>query len=254
VTNDTKRPAAIPRDREWWRNRVLVDGGANAMAQGREWAHILGVELVVCRRRPEQRVDAPDARIVDVPRTFRAARASARLVVVDAADGGVRQRVRRARGPLLVAREGGRSGKVLVAVDVHDPAERALALVARRLRTHPAEVTVAFSVERGLNAAEWMANFGGSNEAFVPVDVEARKIAAATQLTELLDRYDLRGSVRVTDGPPVPLILDLADELRAELVVLGDSRHHGIWRVLRSTTVDEVAVLATTSVLVVPRR
>jgi nucleotide-binding universal stress UspA family protein len=223
-----------------------------AIERGREWADALGVEMVICRRRSG--AAAEGGRIVQVPRTFRPARVAARLVVVEATAGHIRWRSRRAAGPLLIARTSTNTGRILVAVDFGDPAEHVLELVARLARKRQAEVTLVHSIERGVNAAEWMANFGGSTADFVPDDADARRGAASERLSGLLARYDLRGGVRVGDGPAAKFILAVADELQPDLLALGAPRHRGLLQLLRRSSVDEVAVSAPGSVLVVPHR
>jgi nucleotide-binding universal stress UspA family protein len=240
----------LPRDRSWLRDRVVVDGGALAIAQGREWADALGVELVVCQRGSGP--DAEDGRIVEVPRTFRPARLTARLIVVDATDGHVRWRVRRAASPLLVARERSGTGRIVVAVDCADCAGRLLPLVASWAGKRPAEVTLVHSIEAAVEEAEWIANIGGASESFVPDDADTLRASAKTQLSALLTRYGLRGSVRVGDAPAKEFILDVADEIRPDLLALATAHHRGLLRALRRTVADEVAASAEAPVLVVP--
>jgi nucleotide-binding universal stress UspA family protein len=241
-----------PEDRRWLRERVLVDGGKVALDRGREWADALGVELAVCHRGPGMPVQ--DGRNVQVPRTFRPARVAAQLVVVDAAAGHVRWRVRRAVSPLLVARGAPGSGRILAAVDFGDPADHVLAWVARLAHRRQARVTLIHSIEPGIDAAEWMANFGGSNADFVPDDIDARRSAAAGRLFELLAHHALAGDVQVGEGPPARFVLDVARTVKPELVVIGAPRHHGFLHVLHRTVADEVAASSAASVLVVPHR
>jgi nucleotide-binding universal stress UspA family protein len=253
MKEDGTRPATLEPlgDRQWLRERVVVDGGGEAVERGREWADALGVELVICLRRPGAREEG--GRSVRVPRTFRPARVTARLVVVDAIAGHIRRRVRSAASPLLVARASSSSGRILVAVDFADPAEHVLELIAPLARLKNARVTLVHSIEPGISEAEWMANFGGSGGGFVAEDVDARRNAAAKRLTELLARYDLQGDVEVGDIAAAQLILDVAERLQPDLVALGAPRHRGLLRRWRRTTAGEVAASARGSVLIVPR-
>jgi nucleotide-binding universal stress UspA family protein len=223
-----------------------------AIEHGRQWAEALGVELVVCQRRP----GAAEAggRNVQVPRTFRPARVAARLVVVDAAAGHVRWRVRSAASPLLIARPSPSTGRILVALDLNDPAEHALELIARLAHARQAEVTLLHSIEPGIHAVQWLADFAGSTAEFVAQNVDDVRAAATTRLSELLGRYDLRGDVRIGDGPAARFILDEAARLKPELIALGAPRHHGLLHLVLRTTADEVAASAPGSVLVVPHR
>jgi nucleotide-binding universal stress UspA family protein len=216
------------RDPKWLRERVITDGSAIALERGREWAEALGAELAVLSR---------------------PARLEARLVVVDAADGHVRSRVKHAVSPLLIARPRTGSGRFLVALDFDDPLEHALKWLARLERARPAEVTLAHSIDPGIHEAEWMANFGGSNVGFVPDDARARGSAAEARLTQLLTRSGLQGSVRISDRPAVPFILELAEELRADLVAVGMPRRRGL---LHRTIAGEIAAAAFSAVLVLP--
>jgi len=212
------------------RDCVVVDGDAMALARGREWAEALGAELVI-RRSP--------------------ARLAARLVVVDAT-GSLRWRVRRTLSPLLVARPPSGTGRVLVAVDLTDPDEHALGLVARLAHQRRAEVTLIHSLEPLLREAERMANLG-STAGFVPSDLESATRDSQRRLSELLSDHELRGEVRIGDAPAARFILDVAQELLPDLIVVGASRHRGLLHALRRSIADEVAALAAVSVLVVPR-
>jgi nucleotide-binding universal stress UspA family protein len=213
------------------RDCVVVDGDAMALARGREWAEALGAELVV-RSTP--------------------ARIAARLVVVDAA-AGIRWRVRRAVSPLLVARPPSGTGRVLVAVDLVDPDERAVSLAARLAHQRRAEVTLIHSLEPLLREAERVANFG-STAGFVPSDLDSAWRDSERRLSELLSDHELVGEVRIGDAPAARFILEVARELLPDLIVVGASRHRGLLHALRRSLADEVAAAAAASVLVVPRR
>jgi nucleotide-binding universal stress UspA family protein len=230
----------------------VVDGDALAIARGREWADALGVECVICRRRSME--PAEGGRLVDVPRSFRPARVSAQLVVVDASAGHVRWRARRAVGPLLFSRTPVGPGGIVVAVDFGDPSECALELAAKLVHKGQRPVTLVHSIAPGVREAEWMANMGGSAGDFVSEDADARRTAATTRLSELLTRHQLRGEVRVGDAPVVELILSVATELQTDLIAVGAPRHQGLFHLLRRSIVDEIAVAAEASVLVVPHR
>jgi nucleotide-binding universal stress UspA family protein len=254
MTSGTESGPALrlPRDRGWLRDRVVVDGDALAMARGCEWAEALGVECVVCRRRAGG--PAEGGRLVDVPRSFRPTRLRAELVVVDAAAGHVRWRVRRAVAPLLFVRAPVPSGRIVVAIDLGDASEQALALVAKLVHKRHRPITLVHSIAHGVDEAEWMANFGGSAGDFVSDDADGRRAAATVRLADLLARYDLSGDVRVGDAPVAQLVLRAASELKPDLIAFGAPRHHGLFHLLRRSIVDEVAVAAAASILVVPHR
>jgi nucleotide-binding universal stress UspA family protein len=213
------------------RDCVVVDGDAMALARGREWAEALGAELVI-RRSP--------------------ARVAAALVVVDAGAGRIRWRVRRTVSPLLVARPPSGTGRLLVAVDLADPDERALELAARLAHQRRAEVTLLYSLQPLLLEAEQVANFG-STVGFVPSDLDSAWRDSERRLSELLSDHELRGEVRLGEAPAARFILDAAKELLPDVIVLGASRHRGLLHALRRSTADEVAASAGASVLVVPR-
>jgi nucleotide-binding universal stress UspA family protein len=252
TTGSNHHKIALPRDRAWLRERVLVDGGALAIARGREWAEALGVECVITRRRAG--TAGAGGHLVDVPRVFQPAHVEAQLVVVDAGAGHVRWRLHRALGPLLFARAAAGTGPILVAVDFGHPSESALELVARLARKKARAVTLVHSIAADIEEAERMANVGGSMGDFVTDEAREHRSAATKRLGQMLAQYDLRGDVRVGDAPAARLILSVARELQTDLIAVGASRLHGLAHLVRRSIVDEVALAAQASVLVVPHR
>jgi nucleotide-binding universal stress UspA family protein len=218
----------------WLRDRVAVDGGALALDEARRWAGALGAEVVICRGL--------------------SARVEAQLVVVEAGAGHLRWRVRRTRSPLLVARAPPRGGRILVAADLDDRDDSVLELVARLAQKQSSDVTLITTVEPGIREAEWMSGFGGSSYDFVADDVDARRHDANARLADELERHGLRGEVRVGQTRLVAFILEVAAELDPALIALAAPRRHGLTAALRRSPADEVATLASQSVLVVPAR
>jgi nucleotide-binding universal stress UspA family protein len=214
-----------PRERGGQHDQIVVDGSPIALEWGRVWAEALGAPLTTLYRGP----------------------LGARLVVVDADH--VHSWVGRTANPLLIARAMSRSRRILVALDLARPVEAVLGYVAALVRARPSATTLVHSIEVGVEAAEWMANFGGASAGFVAGDVEARWGAAANRLAELLRRYSFQGDVRVSDSPAARFILAVAAELQPELIALGAPRHFGL---LHRTVAAEVAASTSVTVLVVP--
>jgi nucleotide-binding universal stress UspA family protein len=165
--------------------------------------------------------------------------------------GSVAERViRYAHSPVLVARAGAKTGKVLVATDLSDPSLPAVAAAAREARTEGVVVTAIHCVEPPhMDAgAEYVSGWrlGTTPEFFA----EARRLLHE-KLTEALHSFDLKGDQRVVEGSPAPTIVSIADEIDADLVILGTRGRTGLERVLLGSVAESVVRHAACSVLVV---
>jgi nucleotide-binding universal stress UspA family protein len=195
------------------------------------------------------------ARIVEV-----AERAGAELIVVGERGatglsrvllGSVAERVvRYAHAPVLVARAARRTGNVLVATDLSDASLPALAAAAREARREGVQVTALHCVEPiGVVAgAEYAMVWSAAAVAGLAKQARER---AQDRLAQAVRQVGLVGQQRVVDGEPAPAILTAAEELGAELIVLGTRGRTGLWRVLLGSVAESVVRHAACSVLVV---
>lgn len=202
-------------------------------------------------------VHAPHSALIEEARTL-----GARLVVVAAPDapgvvatllGTVAERVVRfATCPVLVARPRTLSGRVLVATDFSDPALPAVHAAAAEVARIGGKLTAAHVVD--LSALDWL------NSSFTPSanwmqlssgTFESLRAAAEKRLEEALAASSASGDVLALAGEPVRSIVAAAEDLRAELVVVGTLGRTGLRRVLLGSVAEGVVRHARTSVLVV---
>jgi nucleotide-binding universal stress UspA family protein len=197
----------------------------------------------------------PYARIVEV-----AERSGAELIVVGERGstglsrvllGSVAERVvRYAHAPVLVARAAPRTGSVLAATDLSDSALPALAAAAREARREGVQVTALHCLEPiGVVAgAEYAVVWSA---AAVPALAKQAREQAQQRLAQAVGQVGLPCQQRVVDGAPAAAILTAAEELAAELIVVGTRGRTGLWRVLLGSVAEAVVRHAACSVLVV---
>jgi nucleotide-binding universal stress UspA family protein len=200
---------------------------------------------------------APEAGIVDAAEAH-----AAGLVVVGAGNpnampdsflGNVSDRVvRYAHCPVLVARSHPRSGCILVATDFSDRAVPAVDAGVEAAKLLGAKVTLlhVIDVEPSLLVGLGVA-FGASPAVMQSnVMLEVNRQADAT-LQGLLDSHEIDGEHRVATGEAAQAIVQVAREIRAELIVMGTSGRTGMARLALGSTAEEVSSKAPCSVLVV---
>src|SRR5262249_39227301 len=93
---------------------------------------------------------------------------------------------------------------------------------------------------------------GGSAGDFLYDTAAARRSAAETRLSDLLERYGPRGGGYVAGAPVAKLVLSAAPQPEPGLIAGGSPRHPGLVPRPRRSRADEVAASAHASVLVVP--
>ncbi|MEZ4365217.1 MAG: universal stress protein [Kofleriaceae bacterium] len=155
--------------------------------------------------------------------------------------------VRGAACPVLIARHNYGTGRIIVATDLADPELPALAAAALRDRA-PSTVTVVHCVPAMPMTAihAGMAdNAMASAHADLIVDARARLVEAA--VTAGL----LGASCRIEVGPPGEVIVSLATELSADLVIVGNHPRSSADRALGGSVCEHVVREAPGHVLVV---
>jgi nucleotide-binding universal stress UspA family protein len=162
------------------------------------------------------------------------------------------QVVRHAHCPVLVARPHAPTGVVLCATDFSDPAQPAVNAAAFEARRRGARLTLMHVVDISLAAASHMAmGFGG---VVYNLPREARAEVERTvqaKLAQALTDAGIEGDPLVREGSPAVAIVQAADELDAELLVVGTIGLTGLRRLTLGSVAEAVARAAPCPVLVV---
>jgi nucleotide-binding universal stress UspA family protein len=160
--------------------------------------------------------------------------------------------VRYAHCPVLVVRPGRRTGKILAATDFSDPSLPAVAEAAEEARRTSSRLTVLHSLELDWPMA---AVAGWGAELPIPLypreAVEEMRAAADARLVRALEQHHIDGDRRVDEGVPEYAIISAAEELDADLIVVGTIGRTGLKRLVLGSTAEAVVRMAHCSVLVV---
>lgn len=162
------------------------------------------------------------------------------------------QVVRHAHCPVLVARKTSKRGVVVVATDLSDPSMPAIAAGADEARLRDARLVVVHALPFGsveLTLEEIVSDLTrrdlGAN-----VDAQIRRRFEA-DVQAALDQCKAVGEVCVVDGVPAAAVVRTADELNAELVVVGARGRTGLVRIALGSTAERIVRTAGCSVLAV---
>jgi nucleotide-binding universal stress UspA family protein len=150
--------------------------------------------------------------------------------------------LRHAHGSVLIARPSPESGTVLVANDFSDEAAIAVELAAEHASKVGAQLVVASSIQHQVTTVQELTGFG-AGYGFVEHEPDEARAAVERRLREELGSAP--GSTMVLQGAPAPAIVQAADVLNAELIVIAFGR-----RRLRHGIAEKVAAAAPCSVLV----
>jgi nucleotide-binding universal stress UspA family protein len=165
--------------------------------------------------------------------------------------GSVADRVLRyADCPVLIARAARPTSRILVATDLSDPSLPALAASADEARRTGAEVIALYCFAP--LAAAVGAQYGVPSMPSVPLEVvrQARE-ATRARLAEAVQQAGLSAEVRVVDGPAAATIVATAEEVAADLIVIGTRGRTGWRRVVLGSVAEAVLRNAKSSVLAV---
>jgi nucleotide-binding universal stress UspA family protein len=160
--------------------------------------------------------------------------------------------VRHAHCPVLVARHTPKSARVLVATDFSDPSLPAVAAAGEEARRTGARVTILNSIDLGPALPESASmSFGAPSFGFSPEVREDLRKTVDAMLANALSHNHIDGDRQVAYGPAAAAILRAAEQLPAELVVVGTIGRTGLPRLLLGSVAEAVVRSAPCAVLVV---
>ena len=163
--------------------------------------------------------------------------------------------MRHAHCPVLLARPGPQSGRLLAATDLSDPALPAVAAAAEWARERDQRLTIAHSIEWGpLIVAPELGVWKTPPVSLGETEKAAERDKAREHLIDALARFGAEGEPAIEEGPAPEAILRLARELPAELLVMGTAGRTGLSRMLLGSVAEAIARDAPCSVLVVRLR
>jgi nucleotide-binding universal stress UspA family protein len=158
--------------------------------------------------------------------------------------------MRHAHGPVLLARPGPKTGRILVATDFSDPSLPAVEAAVLEARRRQTSLTIVHCLELGSLAALAEGPFDAPVIVGEPV-VTALRDTARTRLAEALARFGAQGEMVLLEGPPAAVIPEEAALRQVELLVIGTVGKSGLRRLLLGSVAEAVARHATCSVLIV---
>ncbi|MFN7131906.1 MAG: universal stress protein [Myxococcales bacterium] len=167
--------------------------------------------------------------------------------------------VRHAHCPVLIAREGPRTSRVLCATDFSAPAAAAIDAALEAAKVIEGRLTLAHALDFvSMPSVAWANSFpepmasGLTASVFQPPE-EVRSQARADAEQKLraeLFRRGLDGQVLVEEGAPGRALVLAAERMGAELVVVGTAGRTGLARLALGSVAESVARTAHCSVLV----
>jgi nucleotide-binding universal stress UspA family protein len=167
--------------------------------------------------------------------------------------GSVAERVvRHAHCSVLIARTASQRGVVLVASDFSEPSMAAIAAGAEAAKRNGARLVVVSVLEWDDGLSNSVFGMLGSLTALPPPELreQVRQAMRAT-IEQAIAGVGAAGESRVLDGSPASAIIDCAEELGAELVVVGTHGRTGLARIALGSVAEAVIAGASCSVLAV---
>jgi nucleotide-binding universal stress UspA family protein len=160
--------------------------------------------------------------------------------------------VRYAHCPVLVARPRPLTGKVLVATDFSDPALPAIRAAAEETSRIGGKITAVHCLDAP--SPDWLGLIHGATVEGLAISEASSRVArdrARDRLAAALGQAGIAGEMFVVSGSPADVIVDVAREVQAEVIVVGTAGRTGLRRVVLGSVAERVVRHAPTSVLVV---
>jgi nucleotide-binding universal stress UspA family protein len=162
--------------------------------------------------------------------------------------------LRHAHCPVLIIRRGESSKRIVAGTDFSDPALPALKAAADEATRVGGDLTVVHSLDLVWSAAAYPAMaFGGAPFNVGPEKMEELERIATERLEEALRQLNVAGETVVATGSAGQVLIDVATERKAALLVVGTVGRTGLRRALLGSVAETVARGAPCSVLVVRR-
>jgi nucleotide-binding universal stress UspA family protein len=165
--------------------------------------------------------------------------------------GGVTDKViRYAHSPVLVARPPKVRGRIVAGTDFSDPALPAVEAAVAEARRTGGHLSIVHSLELFWTLTSAGAMGGGYPVISEEVYAEMQQ-AAQERMEGILRKFGTRGDILVKRGPAGPVLVSVATDINAELVVVGTIGRTGLRRLLLGSVAEAVASHAPCSVLIV---
>jgi nucleotide-binding universal stress UspA family protein len=165
--------------------------------------------------------------------------------------GGVTDKViRYAHSPVLVARPAKVRGRIVAGTDFSDPALPAVEAAVEEVNRTKGQLSIVHSLELFWTLTSAGAMGGGYPVISEEVYTEMQK-AAHERMEGILHKFGTHGDILVKRGPAGPVLVSVATEINAELLVVGTVGRTGLRRLLLGSVAETVASHAPCSVLIV---
>lgn len=160
--------------------------------------------------------------------------------------------IRYAHATVLIVRAGSTGNGIVAGTDFSDPALPAISAAIHEASSTKQSLTIVHSID----LAFWTAShtgmaFGGPAPMLSEQDLNAIRSDAQSKLLEILRRFGAEGETVVAMGPPAPALVQIAEDKKANLLVVGTKGLTGFGRVLLGSVAERVASEAPCSVLIV---
>lgn len=167
--------------------------------------------------------------------------------------GSVAERVvRYAHCSVYVARPHKKTNKILVATDLSDRALPAVLRAAELAKKNSSELVVLYSLDVMPSPAMGLTvPFGGVPIIPPPELIAQMRTGAHEGLKAIVERLDVKAETRVEEGEAAYTIIQTAESIGADLVVIGTHGRSGIARMALGSVAEKVVRAAHSSVLVV---
>jgi len=160
--------------------------------------------------------------------------------------------VRYAHCSVFIARPHEKTQKILVATDLSESSQAAVAQAAELARKNSAELVVIYCLDVMPSPAMGLTvPFGGVPIIPPPELIEQMRTGARAGLEELVTRLGIKAEIRVLEGEAASTIVRTAESMNADLVVIATHGRTGLSRIALGSVSEKVVRAAKSSVLVV---